>query len=329
MKELHRRGFLYRAAAAGVGVILTRGLNAETGRNFLKDSTDPENGLMLGAITYSFRSLPGAPDQLVKYCKAAGITAVELLGDSVEDFAGKSVNTVKLPPRVPGQAYVLTDEQKAQTAAYQRSVAEWRASVGMEKFMEVRKMFNDGGITIYAFKPNALGINNTDAEINYALNAAKTLGAGSVTVELPSDPRQTQRLGDLGARHGILIGYHAHLQATDTAWDTALAQSPYNTMNLDCGHYIAAGGANTPASLLALIEARHDRISSLHLKDRKTKANGGANVPWGQGDTPIKEIVALLRKNRYTIPATIELEYDIPPGSDAIQETRKCAQYVM
>ena len=98
-------------------------------------------------------------------------------------------------------------------------------------------------------------------------------------------------------------------------------------MNLDCGHYIAAGGNNTKESLLALIEAKHDRITSLHMKDRKTKANGGNNMPWGQGDTPVKEILVLLKEKKYGIPATIELEYDIPAGSDAVKETRKCLMF--
>jgi len=148
-----------------------------------------------------------------------------------------------------------------------------------------------------------------------------------VTVELPTDLKQSQRLGDLGAKHKVYIGYHAHTQATDTAWDVALGQSPYNSMNLDCGHYIAAGGNNTKETLLALIEAKHDRITTMHIKDRKSKANGGVNMQWGQGDTPVKEILNLLKDKKYKIPATIELEYDIPAGSDAVKETKKCFEY--
>ncbi|MES1218514.1 MAG: TIM barrel protein, partial [Bacteroidota bacterium] len=165
------------------------------------------------------------------------------------------------------------------------------------------------------------------AEIEYALKAAKSLGARSVTVELPTDVAQSKRLGDLGTKHKVYIGYHAHTQATDTAWDTALGQSPYNSMNLDCGHYIAAGGNNTKETLLALIQAKHDRITTMHIKDRKSKDNGGMNMPWGQGDTPIKEILTLLKEKKYDIPATIELEYDIPAGSDAVKETKNCLEY--
>ncbi len=98
-------------------------------------------------------------------------------------------------------------------------------------------------------------------------------------------------------------------------------------MNLDCGHYIAAGGNNTKETLLALIEAKHDRITSMHIKDRKNKANGGANMPLGQGDTPIKEILNLLKDKKYAIPATVELEYDVPADSDAVKETARCLAF--
>lgn len=285
-------------------------------------------GVRVGAITYSYRSMPANADQLLQYILDSGVSAIELMGDPTEEYAGKPANPVKFPPFVPGQKRPeLTDEQKAQLKEYNKQVAEWRATVSMDKFVELRNKYNKAGVSIYAYKPNALGANNTDAEIEYALKAAKALGANSVTVELPEDAAQSKRLGDLAAKHKVYIGYHAHTQATDTAWDTALAQSPYNSMNLDCGHYIAAGGNNTKATLLALIEAKHDRISSMHLKDRKSKDNGGANMPWGEGDTPIKEVLILLKTKNYDIPASIELEYDIPAGSDAVKETRKCVEY--
>ncbi len=323
-----RRNFLRQSSFASLGLFMAGRSFAANAMNLFQHKPDSLiHGVQIGAITYSFRSLPGNPDQVLQYCIDSNISAIELMGDAVEDYAGKPVNTVKLPPRVNGQRVELTAEQKAQVKEYQQQVAAWREHISMDKFIELRKKYNDAGVTIYAFKPNALGIDNTDGEIAYALNAAKALGATSVTVELPTDAAQTKRLGDLGEKHKIFIGYHAHLQATDTAWDITLAQSKYNSMNLDCGHYIAAGENNTKETLLALIESKHDRITSMHIKDRKNKTNGGKNMPWGEGDTPLKEILTLLRDKKYKIPATIELEYDIPPGSDAVKETGKCLDY--
>ncbi|MEP7106530.1 MAG: sugar phosphate isomerase/epimerase [Ferruginibacter sp.] len=322
-----RREFLVKGSMASAGLLMA-GPAAWTKPFFLAEIPGSKFfGVQIGVITYSFRSMPGNVEQLLKYVTDSGISAIELMGDEVEDYAGRPVNPVTMPPWVAGKPPKFTDEQKAQMAVYQKQVADWRSMVPMDKFIEIKKMYNKAGVDIYAFKPNALGSNNTDAEIEYALKAAKTMGAHSVTVELPKNSDHSKRLGDFGAKHKIYIGYHAHTQATDTAWDTALSQSKYNSMNLDCGHYIAAGGNNTKETLLALIEAKHDRITSLHIKDRKTKATGGENMPWGQGNTPITEILTLLKKKKYTIPATIELEYDIPANSDAVTETKKCLEF--
>jgi sugar phosphate isomerase/epimerase len=328
-KNVSRREFLLKGSTAAVGLFaISTNTWARSLPNY--DGEKPNSkyfGVQIGVITYSFRSMPGDAKQVLQYCVDSGISAIELMGDVAEEFAGKPANPVKMGPRTPGQAPQLSDEQKTQLANYQKQVAKWRATVSMDKFKEIRKMYNKAGVSIYAFKPNALGPNNTDAEIEYAIQAAQALGANCLTVELPTDPAQSKRLGDFGEKHKIYFGYHAHLQASDTAWDTALSQSEFNSMNLDCGHYIAASEKNTKESLLALIAAKHDRITSLHLKDRKSKANGGANMPWGQGDTPIKEILLLMKEKKYRFPASIELEYEIPAGSDAVKETKNCLEF--
>ena len=326
-----RRNFLLKGSIGSLGLLIgTPSVKNLFSNDFFGQKPNSKiKGVQIGVTTYSFRSMPCTPDKLIEYCVAANINAIELKGDEIETYLGKPENPVKLPPRVNGKPAPLADELKKQIADYNKQVAEWRANVSMDKFVALRKMFKNAGLDIYAYKPNALGAGNTDAEVEYAMRAGKALGATSVSVELPKEGSETKRLGDLGIKHKMYIGYHAHLQATDTAWDEALAQSPYNTMNLDCGHYIAAGGQNTKESLVKLIEAKHDRISTLHIKDRKNKENGGENKMWGQGDTPIKEILALLRDKKYNIPATIELEYTLPKDSDAVKETKRCRDYMM
>lgn len=353
---ISRRNFLALTSLTAMGITLSK---ADVFANILKPNSK-FGGVQIGAITYSFRSMPHDVDQLIQFCVDCNISAIELMGDPAEDFAGKPKAPFRMgppmggtPPRgaggqpggpppgggqrpaggpppaggMQGQRPQMTDEQRKQMAEYAVQVAEWRKTASMDKFKEVGKKFKKAGISIYAFKPNAFGANNTDAEVEYGMQAAKALGATSVTVELPTDPKQSQRLGDLAAKNQIFVGYHEHLQATDTLWDEALAQSPYNSMNLDCGHYIAAGGANTKASLLALIEAKHDRITSLHIKDRTNKERGQGNLAWGSGDTPLKEILLLMKEKKYKFPASVELEYEIPAGSNAIIEVTKCVAY--
>ena len=319
-----RRTFLLQSSLASLGVMLG-GKSALASNFFQSRPNSLIKGVQIGVTTYSYRSMPGHPDLLLQYCIDSNINAVELKGDEVEAYLGKPLNTIKMPKKVAGQSAELSDELKAQINQYQKEVANWRETISMDKFAALGKKFNAAGVYLFAYKPNCMAPENTDGEINYALNASRALGANSVSVELPSDAAHTQRLGDLAKKAKIYIGYHAHLQATETAWDVALAQSPYNSLNLDCGHYMAAG--NTKESLLNLIETKHKRITSMHLKDRKSKANGGKNMPWGEGDTPLKEILTLMKEKKYKMSATIELEYDIPTGSDAVKETKKCRDY--
>ncbi|MES1225745.1 MAG: sugar phosphate isomerase/epimerase, partial [Bacteroidota bacterium] len=196
--NVSRRDFLLKGSIASMGLLIA-GKSAWSKPFFFGDKPNSKYfGVQVGVITYSYRSMPGTAEQLLQYITDSGISAIELMGDAVEEYAGKPANPVKFPPFVPGQKRPeLTDEQKAQLKEYEKKVAEWRSVVSMEKFEEVRKMYNKAGVSIYAFKPNALGSNNTDAEIEYALKAAKALGARSVTVELPTDAAQSKRLGDL------------------------------------------------------------------------------------------------------------------------------------
>ncbi|WP_421798654.1 sugar phosphate isomerase/epimerase family protein [Haliscomenobacter sp.] len=323
MNYIMRRSFLSIALLLGAGIMTSNYWDALAPKPKSKFA-----GVQIGAITYSFRSMPHDIDQLLQFCIDANVSALELMGDPAETYAGKPASPVRMgPPPAGGQRPQMTDEQRAQIAEYNKKVAEWRATVSMDKFVEIRKKFNKAGITIYAFKPNAFGPNNTDAEVEYGMRAAKALGATSVTLEMPTDSKQTQRLGDLGAKNKVYVGYHAHTQATDVLWDEALRQSPYNSINLDAGHYIAAGGKNTKETLLAFIEAKHDRITSMHVKDRTTPEHGAGNLEWGKGDTPLKEMLQLMKTKKYKFPATVELEYTVPEGSNAVKEVAKCVEY--
>jgi hypothetical protein len=60
------------------------------------------------------------------------------------------------------------------------------------------------------------------------------------------------------------------------------------------------------------------------VKDRKLT---GENVPFGEGDTPIKEVLQVIRDNKWPIEATIEFEYRVPAGSDRMAEIGKCVQF--
>lgn len=341
MKEkqsLSRRKFI------GTGSLFTAGLLLPTQKiigapAILKYFGKPNskiNGVQLGVITYSFRSMEDqSAEATLKYILDSGISAVELMGGPAESFAGMPESSIDrrayfgLMRKQRGGTSLSPDEIKEladlqeQIKAHNQKVAAWRINASMDKFEKLRKMYNDAGVTIYAYKPRAFEKDNTDAEIDYGFRAAKALGATHVTLEHPSDDAQTLNLGNMAKKHKIQVAYHGHEQQTPTFWDTPLEQSKYNMLNLDLGHYIAAGNKN-PSDL---IRKHHKRISSMHLKDRQTPANGKENLLWGKGDTPIGQILRLMSKERYSFPATIELEYKIPEGSDAVKEVTRCLEF--
>jgi sugar phosphate isomerase/epimerase len=217
----------------------------------------------------------------------------------------------------------LTPEQVAAQQEAAKKLKDWRTSVSMEPFRALRRMYNDAGVTIYAWKQ--LSTSMSDEEYEYIFNVAEALGCTHTTLELPTDAAQLKRLGDFAMKKKIYAAYHTHLQGTMTAFDQAFALSPGNMANVDFGHWVAAG--NIGGTPMQFLDKHHARISSFHLKDRTTPDHCALNLPWGTGQTPIKEILQLVKARKWTMPASVELEYAVPEGSDAVREVRKCVDY--
>jgi len=288
------------------------------------------NGVQIGVITYSYRAMPDqGADAILRYVVDSGVSAVELMGNSIEAYAGAPA--MPRPPgggpggpggpAGPGGRRPPTPEEVAAREKYAAELKAWRLSQSMDKFKALRKLYDDAGVKIYATK--LLTTSMTDEELEYVFNVSEALGANHTTLELPTDGAALKRLGDYGLKRKIYVAYHTHLQGTLTAFDEAFAASKGNMANVDFGHYVAAGSGDP----VIFLEKFHDRISSFHIKDRKSKENGGANVAWGQGDTPIARLLQSVQKHKYKMPATIEMEYDVPEGSTPVAEVRKCVEF--
>ena len=308
--DLSRRDLGKLALAA---IPATQLLSAKPNSNF--------GGVQVGAITYSYREMPDANNavSVLKYTVDSGISGIELMAPAAENFAGSPAARQGGGGRGRGPT---TPERQAAQAEAAKKLKDWRLSVSMDKYKALRKMYNDAGVNIYGFKLEPAK-NMSNEEYEYIFTVGSILGANQITTELSDDAAFTQRNGDFALKHNMVVAYHAHTQATLTAWDAVLAQSKGNAVNLDCGHYVAGTGL----SPIPAIQKLHDRIASLHLKDRTTPAHGAKNVSWGTGDTPIKEILLLMKKEKYRFPASIELEYAIPQGSNAVAEVSKCLAY--
>jgi hypothetical protein len=114
-----------------------------------------------------------------------------------------------------------------------------------------------------------------------------------------------KRIAPIADKHKLMVGYHGHdatndpnQTATLESYDTLMAYGKYNGINLDIGHFTAAN-----YDAVAFIKQHHDRITNLHLKDRK-KDHGPNVAEWGTGDTPIKAVLQLLKTEKYPSPRT-------------------------
>jgi sugar phosphate isomerase/epimerase len=311
-----RRGFMGGAAAFAASAVMSKYARAGSGGSALKPDSK-FNGVQIGAITYSFRSMPGSAEDILEYAVQCGLSSLELMGEPAEQFAGVPRGGGGPRPR-RGQ---MTDEQRKAMEKRQQDMLNWRLSVSMDKYRALRKMYNDAGVNIHIVKFGSIGNSGmTDGEIDYYFNVAKALGARGITRELSEDA--AKRLGPIADKHKIMIGFHNHTQIKPTTYDgPILSYGKYLGINLDIGHYVAG----TNESPIPVIRKHHDRILSLHLKDRKV--NNGPNMPFGQGDTPVALVLQLMKKEKWTFPADIELEYRVPEGSDAVREVTKCVQF--
>ena len=352
-------------------------------------------GVQVGTITYSYRSMPDqSAEATLQYIADSGISAIELMGGPVNDWARKKGNWESSPaaaaaamagaggrgrggfpgggrgpaPSYPPVAGMKTGfgndqpsgqwngkscpagrgegpggagargrgagpggggrgrgEQTPEQKAAADAERKWRLGLSMDIFKDLRKLYNDAGVSIYAVKDVR---QDTDEDLDYTFTVAKTLGASHVTLELPTGANASptfKRMGDWALKYNMFAAYHTHQQGSMTVFDEAFAISKGNMANVDFGHFVAANDpGGTP---LDFLNKFHDRIASYHLKDRTSMAHCALNLPWGTGETPIKEILRTVEKNRWTMPGSIELEYEIPAGSDAVKEVEKCLEF--
>jgi sugar phosphate isomerase/epimerase len=163
--------------------------------------------------------------------------------------------------------------------------------------------------------------NMSDAELDYVFTLAKALGGRAISTEITKRDEDLKRLGQFADKHMFMVGYHGHATTKPEHWEKAFSFAKHNGSNVDLGHYVA-GNSTSP---IPFIKQHHERITHVHLKDRKF--NNGPNTPFGDGDTPIPEVLRLIRDHRWKIQGTIEFEYKIPKGSDRMTEIARALKY--
>jgi len=244
------------------------------------------------------------------------------MGTGVEAYLGVPESPLtRSEMRKPDE---LSDEKQAALKKYQEDIWTWRYSdETMNKYAALKQKFNDAGVNIHIYKWEA---GKSDEELDYSFKVAKALGAIGISTEIGEDA--CRRVGAAAERAGMVAIFHNHMQygKEDFDVDALLALSPANRLNFDIGHYWGSTGKN-PADFIAKY---HEQIASIHLKDKTGKGHevkGNVNMPWGEGDTPLAEVLLLIKENAWPIYCDIELEYKIPEGSDAVKEVAICREY--
>jgi sugar phosphate isomerase/epimerase len=276
------------------------------------------NGVQVGAITYSFRSISD-PNAIIRAMVQIGLGEAELMSNHAEALAGAPSGRAAGPAPARGRA--MTPEQQTAQQAAAVELRKWRLAASPATFKSVSKRFADNGIEIALLCYN-MSRTIADDEIDYAFQMAKALGAKAISTS--TQVSVSKRVAPFADKHKMMVGFHGHSNITDPdefstpqSFATAMSYSKYHGVNLDIGHFTAAN-----FDAVAYIQANHARITNLHLKDRKK--NQGPNMPWGQGETPIKDVLQLLKQKKWDIPANIEYEY---MGQDTVAEVAKCYEY--
>lgn len=276
-------------------------------------------GVQIGAITYSFNSIANPdPEAIVRAYVEIGLGEAELMSNHCEALAGA--------PRAArgGRGAALTPEQQAARQAQQEQIRTWRASANADTWKSVRNKFNDAGVDVALLCYN-MNDNMKDEDVEYGFSMAQGLGVKAITTS--TTLTMAKRIAPIADSHKLLVGYHGHdatndpnQTATLESYDTLMAYGRYNGVNLDIGHFTAAN-----YDAVAFIKAHHAKITNLHVKDMKR--DHGTYTPFGEGDTPIRGVLQLLKNEKYDFPGNIELEYRLPPNSTLIAEMKKCLAY--
>ncbi len=277
-------------------------------------------GVVIGMnVPYNFGGRTMPVDEIIQNCVQLNVSGVELRTQPVEAFLGVPEQLVAAGRGGGGRATAPpTPEQEAAQKAGAEELRKWRLSVPMEQVRSLRKKFDDAGVLVEIVKVDGI-FAMTDDVVDYEFALAKNLGARAISTEIAVP--DTKRLGQFADKHRMMVGYHGHATTSAADFETVFSYAAHNGANLDIGHFVA--GQNT--SPVPFIKQHHDRITHVHIKDRKM--HDGPNVPFGQGDTPIKEVLQLIRDNKWNIQATLEFEYPIPEGSDRMTEIKKSLDY--
>ena len=284
----------------------------------------------VGLSTYSFRDLVRTPgrdnvDDLIKVLQQTGVREIELASANTEPAGPNSGPAVPRPPsaypdpvRTPSPAEVA-----AAKLAVRNALRSWRLATPPSAHEAFRAKFQSAGISLFAYRVD-YDASFTDEEIEVTFQQAKALGVARIATV--TNLTGARRLAPFAAKHGITVALHnsANRQdpdaiATPENFRAALALSKNFHLNFDIGNFTAAN-----FEPVAFLQENRASLSHLQIKDRTR--NGGRTAQFGDGDTPIADVLRLVRDKKLQVPVFVEYEY-IGLGTP-LEEVRRCLSFV-
>lgn len=239
-------------------------------------------GIEIGTQSYTFRRFD--TDKMIEAMRSVGLSSVELWDGHL-------------------------DPKKA-------SEADFKAT---------KKKFDDAGIRVSAYCVN-FPATASDELLDRGFNGALILGTRIMTASVKKSI--VPKLDQWCQKYKIKLGLHNHwfgeswykgdrtqeFETPQDFLDALKGASEYLSINLDIGHFSAAG-----YDPVAFIREHHKRIVSLHIKDRDKDAARTAKR-FGQGATPVVETMKLLKKIKFKHTANIEYEPEQENPTEAVRE---------
>lgn len=286
--------------------------------------TSTINGVRMGVQSASFTFSGIGIEGIIKTMTDVGLSEIDVMSEHVEAFLGAP--GVQLPGTGRPGPWVRREPGAAgrgrgpaggrggvpRDPAIREALRKWRLEVELDRYKAVARQFTDAGLKFYSLN---LSFNDdfTDEEIEKGMLMTKALGTRFITASSPVS--MFPRLKPFAEKHDVIVALHNHTTGPEE-FSQAMALSKNFGVNLDVGHFFASG--HDP---VAYLKEHSSRITNIHVKDRKK--NMGAEMPFGEGDTPLREVLALVRKEKYDFPVCIEY---VGPSGPAI-ELSKCLQY--
>lgn len=289
-------------------------------------------GVRLGVQTYSFRDMLNTPgdntEKMIAAMKQLGLTECEMFEPMLQPPELSADAPWRMVAGKPTQASLYGGKKEhggptAAELANRDAIRRWRLGPGLDDVKAAGEKFRRAGIRITAFN-FSLRDWDTDAEVERGMRMTRAMDTDIMSASTTLS--MAKRCVPLFDKHQIVLSLHGHSNAADPnhfaapdSFAKAMAMSRLYRVNLDIGHFFATG-----FDPVAYIRENHERITHLHIKDRKK--DGGPNMPFGEGDTPIEPVMKLLQSQRYPIPAHIEYEY--AGREDSVAEVAKCLRYL-